>query len=513
MKNFNEYNLQIPFFNKLCDELNIKFPSEIQKKSIENILEEKNQNLNKSINIIKSEAGSGKTLVYFLYLLSYLDINDNNSIQVIYLTPTRELALQTEEYLKIFDNEKIFYKVYIGGKANLPGKIIKEKFNFKQIPKIIVGTLGKLNKILKKKGKLIGNNIFTSFRLIIIDEADKMLDQNKNNQFEFFIKLLIEKLNKNNKSTKIILGTATFSKKEKDFYDKILKNYIKEKNYKWIINNSENTKIKEIDNFSISKNIIELIKIIPEKKHISYYEQKYLIIYNLLSSLQSHYNQCLIFYNEKGKGEELSIDLRNYGLSICFIHGDLNQDQRQLIYEKVKNLEVKIIISTDLFSRGIDLTAVNFVINIDFPKNNFDYYHRIGRTGRFFTNGIALTFVQFNEKDKIKELNGNFKEIISENENDIVKEIESYFVLLGKNERLEESQINKINLLENKNVKKDDFLTQKRRRKQFENESNFGEWKEVKVEKKKIILNEKEYCKKDNNHFCLYCDFFKLFDF
>ena len=340
-----------------------------------------------------------------------------------------------------------------------------------------------------------------------------MLDQNKNNQFEFFIKLLIEKLNKNNKSTKIILGTATFSKKEKDFYDKILKNYIKEKNYKWIINNSENTKIKEIDNFSTSKNIIELIKIIPEKKHISYFEQKYSIIYNLLNSLQSYYNQCLIFYNEKGKGEELSIDLRNYGLSICFIHGDLNQDQRQLIYEKVKNLEVKIIISTDLFSRGIDLTAVNFVINIDFPKNNFDYYHRIGRTGRFFTNGIALTFVQFNEKDKIKELNGNFKEIISENENDIVKEIESYFVLLGKNERLEESQINKINLLENKNVKKDDFLTQKRRRKQFENESNFGEWKEVKVEKKKIILNEKEYCKKDNNHFCLYCDFFKLFDF
>ena len=266
MKNFNEYNLQIPFFNKLCDELNIKFPSEIQKKSIENILEEKNQNLNKSINIIKSEAGSGKTLVYFLYLLSYLDIKDNNSIQVIYLTPTRELALQTEEYLKIFDNEKIFYKVYIGGKANLPGKIIKEKFNFKQIPKIIVGTLGKLNKILIKKGKLIGNNIFNSFRLIIIDEADKMLDQNKNNQFEFFIKLLIEKLNINNNPTKIILGTATFSKKEKNFYDKIFQNYIKEKNYNWIINNPENTKIKEIDNFSTSKNIIELIKIIPEKK-------------------------------------------------------------------------------------------------------------------------------------------------------------------------------------------------------------------------------------------------------
>ena len=77
------------------------------------------------------------------------------------------------------------------------------------------------------------------------------------------------------------------------------------------------------------------------------------------------------------------------------------------------------------------------------------------------------------------ELNGNFKEIISENENDIVKEIENYFNLLGKNERLEKVKLIKL-ICWNKNMKKDDFLIQKRRRKQFENESNFGEWKEVK---------------------------------
>ena len=113
------------------------------------------KNVSKNGNIIKSEAGTGKTLVYFLYLLSCIDINNNKSIEVIYITPTRELALQTEEYLKLLNKENINYKVYIGGKANLPGKINKEKLNFKEIPKILVGTLGKLNNILDKKGKLI----------------------------------------------------------------------------------------------------------------------------------------------------------------------------------------------------------------------------------------------------------------------------------------------------------------------------------------------------------------------
>ena len=363
-----------------------------------------------------------------------------------------------------------------------------------------------------------------------------MSNQNKNKQFEIFIKLIIEKLNLNPNPTKIILGSATFSQKELNFYTKIFQNYTKAENYTWLISKKENENISKIENFSISKNIIELIKIIPEKKHISYYEQKYTILYNLLSNLQSYYKQCLIFYNEKGKGEEISSDLRNYGLSVSFIHGDLNQDQRQLIYEKVKNLEVKIIISTDLFSRGIDLTAVNFVINIDFPKNNFDYYHRIGRTGRFFTNGIALTFVQFNEKDKIKELNGNLKEVLSDNDIDIIKEFENYFIQLGDNIRLSENEKKKIEILENKNFIKEEFLSQKRRRKQFENESNFSEWEEIKIAKKKEdksnniidkclyqnkINNDNKYddIKDDenkhneNNHFCLYCDFFKLFDY
>lgn len=536
MKCFNEYKLQIPLFYELCEKINVKIPSEIQRKCIEHLLDEKNKNVSKNVNIIKSEAGTGKTLVYFLYLLSCIDINNNKSIEVIYITPTRELALQTEEYLKLLNKENINYKVYIGGKANLPGKINKEKLNFKEIPKIIVGTLGKLNNILIKKGKLIGNNIFNSLKLLIVDEADKMLDQNKNKQFETFIKLIIEKLNLNPNPTKIILGSATFSQKELNFYTKIFQNYTKVENYTWLISKKENENISKIENFSISKNIIELIKIIPEKKHISYYEQKYTILYNLLSNLQSYYKQCLIFYNEKGKGEEISSDLRNYGLSVSFIHGDLNQDQRQLIYEKVKNLEVKIIISTDLFSRGIDLTAVNFVINIDFPKNNFDYYHRIGRTGRFFTNGIALTFVQFNEKDKIKELNGNLKEVLSDNDIDIIKEFENYFIQLGDNVRLSENEKKKIETLENKNFIKEEFLSQKRRRKQFENESNFSEWEEIKIAKKKEdksnniidksvyqnnINNDNKYddIKDDenkhneNNHFCLYCDFFKLFDY
>ena len=486
--------------------------------------------------IVKSVTGSGKTLSYIIPIIQRLiNYSKENStyqkeILVLILVPARELAEQVYiEITKFISNIKYSFnaQVLIGGKK-LEDDITKIR---EQVPNIIIATPGRLTDIQEKE-KLS----FSNFEILILDEADKMLDQNKNKQFEIFIKLIIEKLNLNPNPTKIILGSATFSQKELNFYTKIFQNYTKAENYTWLINKKENENISKIENFSISKNIIELIKIIPEKKHISYYEQKYTILYNLLSNLQSYYKQCLIFYNEKGKGEEISSDLRNYGLSVSFIHGDLNQDQRQLIYEKVKNLEVKIIISTDLFSRGIDLTAVNFVINIDFPKNNFDYYHRIGRTGRFFTNGIALTFVQFNEKDKIKELNGNLKEVLSDNDIDIIKEFENYFIQLGDNIRLSENEKKKIEILENKNFIKEEFLSQKRRRKQFENESNFSEWEEIKIAKKKEdksnniidkclyqnkINNDNKYddIKDDenkhneNNHFCLYCDFFKLFDY
>ena len=191
-------------------------------------------------------------------------------------------------------------------------------------------------------------------KCIIIDEADKIIEQNKppQNLLESFLDYLfgfIFKKNELDKNIKnIILCSASFNKTTELFYTNILSKYISKDNiFDYFYTNNEETKI-------LNENIKEYYINFYEKKHESFYEQKYKTLIILLSSLQTKYNQCLIFYNKKSKGQELSQDLRNYGFSICFIHGELNQDERQLIYYKIKTLEYKIILSTDLLSRGID---------------------------------------------------------------------------------------------------------------------------------------------------------------
>ena len=292
-------------------------------------------------------------------------------------------------------------------------------------------------------------------KCIVVDEADKMIEQNKppQNLFESFLNYIFSFIfNKNNeldKNTKnIILCSASLNKINESFYSTIISKYVNKKEENNNIFNyfDTNLELNEIETTKIlNENIKEYYIKFYEKKHESFYEQKYKSLIILLSSLQKEYNQCLIFYNKKSKGQELSQDLRNYGFSICFIHGDLDQDKRQLIYYKIKTLEYKIILSTDLLSRGIDLTAVNLVINFDSAYDSLEQFHRNGRTGRFFEKGIVISFIE--EKNQIEEKKYN-NEYNSDDLNKILENIKSEFI---KSERLSKEEIEKINLGENKN--------------------------------------------------------------
>ena len=517
----------------LISKLDYQYPSFIQEK----ILISKNiKDLNNpvSCSIIKSEAGTGKTLAYLIPLIQSIDLSIENQIQSIIITPTRELSLQIEEYLSKLKNIK--YKISIGGKANIPGKIKKEILDKNNIPTILAGTLGKLREILfQKKAKTFSKNYLKYLKCIVVDEADKMIEQNKppQNLLESFLNYIFSFIfNKNNeldKNTKnIILCSASLNKINESFYSTIISKYVNKKEENNNIFNyfDTNLELNEIETTKIlNENIKEYYIKFYEKKHESFYEQKYKSLIILLSSLQKEYNQCLIFYNKKSKGQELSQDLRNYGFSICFIHGDLDQDKRQLIYYKIKTLEYKIILSTDLLSRGIDLTAVNLVINFDSAYDSLEQFHRNGRTGRFFEKGIVISFIE--EKNQIEEKKYN-NEYNSDDLNKILENIKSEFI---KSERLSKEEIEKINLGENKNkeILKDalteingiNLLLQKKRKLQYESESlvkienkdkTILDENEEEIEDLQSLEKEKKETKGEKKKFCLYCDLFKIFD-
>jgi len=512
----------------IIEKLGYKYPSSIQEKILSKFLNDKDKDNLISCSVIKSEAGTGKTLAYLIPLIQSIDISIKNQVQKIKITPTRELALQTEEYINKIENIK--YKILIGGKANIPGKIKKEKLDKNDIPTIIVGTLGKLRDILiSKKAKTFSKNFLKYLKCIIIDEADKMIEQNKppQNLLESFLNYLFgfifkkNDLEKNIKNIRnIILCSASFNKTTELFYSNILSKYISNDNniFNYFTTNNDSTKI-------LNENIKEYYINFYEKKHESFYEQKYKALIILLSSLQIKYNQCLIFYNKKGKGQELSQDLRNYGFSICFIHGELNQDERQLIYYKIKTLEYKIILSTDLLSRGIDLTAVNLVINFDSAFDTIEQNHRNGRTGRFFEKGMVISFIE--NKTSINELNNKNKLDNIINADELEKYLEKIKIEFVESERLKKEDIDKINLGQNNNkeilidalteINGVNSLLQKKRKLQYENESLIKNNKEDSIKEKEDDMDIKEEGKnheinEDKKKFCLYCDFFKIFD-
>lgn len=504
----NQFNTNSILLNSLIKKLNYASPSDIQRKVINADVPDNN----KKVFIIKSQAGSGKTFAYLLLLLKNVDITIN-AIQCVIILPTRELALQTEDYIKMLTENGLRYKVLIGGKANMPGKIKKETIDIKNVPHVIIGTVGKIMQVMIKKGRLWNDNnkFYNNLNNLVVDEADKMKSQNDNSAYEKLIKILYDKIRSNNKEiSRVILCSASFNNNDITFYNKIFnqsENYV-------MISNEEDTKEEE-------KNIKEYYMIIKEEKRLTYYEQKYKILFSILSHFQSKYKQCLIFYNQKGKGEELSSDLRSYEFSTAFIHGDLSQDQRQLIYEQIKKLNIKIIISTDLLSRGIDLTAVNLVINFDMPYSETDYYHRVGRTGRFFSNGIAFSLIQQNEEEKFKNMIENeISKRIDTIDEVFYKEIDNVFDEIEGKCRLTKEEKEKVKSLEIDDEKQCHLekeitlINQKRRREMYENQSLIKEWEPVDIK----TVNEEEnktecQCSKENNHkFCLYCDFFKLFD-
>ncbi|KAJ0970211.1 hypothetical protein J5N97_023088 [Dioscorea zingiberensis] len=323
--------------------------------------------------LARAKNGTGKTAAFCIPALEKID-QDNNVIQVVILVPTRELALQTSQVCKELGKHLKVQVMATTGGTSLKDDIMR----LYQPVHLLVGTPGRILDLAKK-----GVCVLKNCSMLIMDEADKLLSP----EFQPSIEQLIHFLPARRQ---ILMFSATFPVTVKEFKDKFLpKPYV----------------INLMDELTL-KGITQYYAFVEER-------QKVHCLNTLFSKLQI--NQSIIFCNSVNRVELLAKKITELGYSCFYIHAKMLQDHRNRVFHDFRNGACRNLVCTDLFTRGIDIQAVNVVINFDFPKNSETYLHRVGRSGRFGHLGLAVNLITYEDRFNLyrieQELGTEIKQI------------------------------------------------------------------------------------------------------
>ena len=320
-------------------------PTEIQEKTIPHLLAGRDV-------IGIANTGTGKTAAFLIPLVNktFLDRNE----RVLIVTPTRELAMQIADELRFFVKGMDLDIVLCIGGANMERQEKKLRYN----PHFVIGTPGRLRDLIERRKFNLD-----LFRNIVLDEVDRMVDIGFIRDVTYFISLLPKK-------RQSLFFSATITDKVKE----ILHNFVTD---------PVTISVKQQDT---SENVDQdIIKVDRNGNKID-------TLHDLLTN--DGFDKVMIFGRTKWGIEKLTRDLITRGFKAAAIHGNKTQGQRKRALEQFKHNDVRILLATDVASRGLDIDNVTHVINYDAPESYDDYIHRIGRTGRAGKKGIALTFVE-----------------------------------------------------------------------------------------------------------------------
>ncbi|WP_425380442.1 DEAD/DEAH box helicase [Spiroplasma endosymbiont of Stenodema calcarata] len=350
MNKFDNLGLK-RFLNLSLEKLNFSNPTMVQKKVIPLLL--KHQNV-----ICKAHTGTGKTHAFCLPILNNLDYDQLN-IQAIIVAPTRELAKQIYENIRFFKGfqPKLQVNCFVGGE-DIKRQI--EQLERSQ-PHIIVATPTRLKDLFEQQSLKLGK--LTTF---IIDECDMIFDLG-------FIENVDYILSKVNPNVQVSVFSATIPEELKPFLIKYLKNpYYLDLNANKISN----------------QNITHIL--IPTK-----HQERSNILLKLLKTFDPYL--CLIFVNKKEDIKKYYDLLLEHNYSVAQLHAGLEPRFRTQVVKRIRNLEYKYVIASDIAARGIDFIGISHVISIDLP-NDLEYYiHRSGRTGR--ANYTGCSYVLYDTKN------------------------------------------------------------------------------------------------------------------
>jgi ATP-dependent RNA helicase RhlE len=315
-----------------------------------------------------AQTGTGKTAAFVLPILAQL-VNkppkgEVTTTRALILAPTRELAVQIEESVRLYSKYlSLRMAAVYGGVGEQPQiRALRNRVE------LVIATPGRLLDLMEQS-----HASFSGLEFLVLDEADRMLDMG----FLPEIRRLIKQLPKQRQT---LLFSATLSQE----IEKITREFLHH------------------------PNLVEMGRRSNPAETVTQwvYETSPRLKISLLLELLSNpdFNMVLVFTRTKHGADRVADRLRQEHISVATLHANRSQSQRQMALKNFKSGKVRVLVATDIASRGIDVDGISHVINYDFPKHPEDYVHRIGRTGRAQAVGEALSFVTFEDYSALHSL-------------------------------------------------------------------------------------------------------------
>ena len=339
---------------KAIEKKGFKVPSPIQVLAIPRLL-------NGESNVIaRARTGTGKTAAFGLPLVQSLR-EKKDYVQALILEPTRELAVQTAKEMQSFTEGKIPHTCVVYGGASM-GEQIRE---IRRGTDIVTGTPGRVRDLIER-----GILDLSKIKYFILDEGDEMLDMG-------FIEDIEDIFNKSNPESRVLLFSATMPAPILKIAQKFMGEY----------------EIVE------EEGILEEPLLIEQKYWMVREGDKIEALVRLIDMSPDFYG--LVFTQTKNDADTVSKLLDEKGYEAAALHGDIPQGQREKVLARFRSKKTRILVATDVAARGIDITGLSHVVNYSLPFDSATYVHRIGRTGRAGSTGMAITFVAPNERRKL----------------------------------------------------------------------------------------------------------------
>lgn len=348
--------------NSAIEAMGYETPTPVQQQSIPPIIQGSDV-------IACAQTGTGKTAAFILPIINQL-VNlpkKLNFTSTLVIVPTRELALQIDQQLEGFSYFSPLNSIAVYGGSD-GGGWDAQKLAIQRGVDFIVATPGRLIQHLR-----MGYMDLSKIEHLVLDEADRMLDMG-------FYDDIMDIVSHLPKKRQTLMFSATMPPNIRKLAKSIMVNPV------------------EI-NIAISKpaeNVLQAVYYVEDQDKI-----------NLLTHLLSEddkVNSAIIFSSTKVNVRKIEKQLKEKNLSVNAIHSDLDQKQREEVLRQFRNGAFKILVATDIIARGIDIEDIDLIVNFDVPNDPEDYVHRIGRTARAQSDGVALTFVNKKERGQFKRI-------------------------------------------------------------------------------------------------------------